>query len=117
MHLVINATEIGRQRGGNESYLLGLLEGLEALASPPPITLLLTSTGKAKLQGLSGRFGIVDVGTYRRLPFFLWQQTALVRRLRPDWYLSTFFLPPINSCRAAVLVHDPEGDGHLNFRQ
>jgi glycosyltransferase involved in cell wall biosynthesis len=115
MHLVINATEIGRQRGGNETYLLGLLKGMEGLLSPPQTTLILTSTGKAKLQNLSGRFGIADVGAYRRLPFFLWQQTALVRRLRPTWYLSTFFLPPINLCRAAVLVHDLSFRSHPGY--
>jgi hypothetical protein len=82
MHLVINATEIGRRRGGNESYLLGLLEGMEELSSTPQTTLILTPTGKAKLRDLSSRFGIADVGAYRRLPFFLWQQTALVPRRR-----------------------------------
>jgi glycosyltransferase involved in cell wall biosynthesis len=115
MHLVINATEIGRQRGGNETYLLGLLEGMEELPSLPQTTLILTSTGKAKLQNPSGHFGIADVGAYRRLPFFLWQQTALVRRLRPTWYLSTFFLPPINLCRAAVLVHDLSFRSHPGY--
>ncbi len=115
MHLVINATEIGRQRGGNETYLLGLLKGMEELPSLPQTTLILTSTGKAKLQSLPGRFGITDVGTYRRLPFFLWQQTTIVRRLRPTWYLSTFFLPPINLCRAAVLVHDLSFRSHPGY--
>src|SRR5512137_3058286 len=31
MHLALNVTDIGRQRGGNESYLLGLIDGLRSL--------------------------------------------------------------------------------------
>ena len=50
------------------------------------------------------------MGPYRRLPFLLWQQTLALRSLRPDWMVSTFFLPPITPCRAAVLIHD------LSFR-
>jgi len=116
MHLVINATEIGRQRGGNESYLLGLLKGLEDLTAPSRVTLLLTSAGMAALQGVaSDRFDFVNVGDYRRLPFYLWQQTAVLRRLHPDWYLSTFFLPPIIPCRAAVLVHDLSFRAHPEY--
>jgi glycosyltransferase involved in cell wall biosynthesis len=116
MHLVINATDIGRRRGGNESYLLGLLEGLDRLKVRSKITLLLGSAGVEALPGAAaGRFPFVSVGDYRRLLFFIWQQTAALRRLRPDWYLSTFFLPPITSCRAAVLVHDLSFRAHPEY--
>jgi glycosyltransferase involved in cell wall biosynthesis len=116
MHLVINATDIGRRRGGNESYLLGLLQGLEEVAAPPKVSLLLTSTGAKTLQGvISNRFAGVQIGDYRRLYFFLFQQTAILRRLQPDWYLSTFFLPPLTPCRAAVLVHDLSFRAHPEY--
>ncbi len=115
MHVAINATEIGRQRGGNESYLLGLLQGLAELEGLPAVTLLLTSAGRAALGGDVGRFAVADVGPYRRLPFYLWQQTLVLRRLRPNWYLSTFFLPPVTPCRAAVLVHDLSFRAHPEY--
>ena len=116
MHLVINTTEIGRQRGGNESYLQGLLEGLDELEKIPSITLLLTPIGMEQLSGtLSGRFSLVSVGNYQRLAFYLWQQTLWLRRQHSDWYLSTFFLPPITPGRAAVLVHDLSFHAHPEY--
>lgn len=116
MHLVINATEIGRRRGGNESYLRGLVQGLEDLNAPSKVTLLLTAEGMEAIKGsVSERFACQQIGVYRRIFFYLWQQTTILRRLRPDWYLSTFFLPPITPCRAAVLVHDLSFRAHPEF--
>ena len=122
MHLVLNASDLGRQRGGNESYLLGLLEGLVTAAPEigARVGLLVAGEG-ARLVRAEPRFRafeVHDAGPYRRLPFLLWQQTALLRRRsaeaherpRPEWYVSTFFLPLWTPCRAAVLVHD------LSFR-
>jgi alpha-1,3-rhamnosyl/mannosyltransferase len=109
MHLAINASEIGRQRGGNESYLAGLMSWLSELDQPPQVSLLTCDWGRPLEIPASLRE--VKLGRYRRLPFFLWQQTLALRRLQPDWYLSTFFLPSVLSCRGAVLVHD------LSFRR
>jgi glycosyltransferase involved in cell wall biosynthesis len=119
MHLAINASDLGRQRGGNESYLLGLLEGLAEIGGEAAtrISLLVTADG-SRLVGADPRvraFDMVDVGPYRRLPFLLWQQTRVLRRLRPDWYVSTFFLPPVTPCRAAVLVHDLSFRAHPEY--
>jgi len=117
MHLVINASDLGRSRGGNESYLLGLVTGLATLTrrtgrSAVRVTLIVAREGVdlARPVAEPRGFDLIDAGPYRRLPFFLWQQTAILRRLRPDWYVSTFFLPPVTPCRAAVLIHD------LSFR-
>jgi len=107
MHLAINATEIGRQRGGNESYLLGLIQGLRHVKSPARVTLLMTAKGIAEHPEIQlGRIRWFNIGRYRRLYYHFWQQTAVLHQLRPDWYLSTFFLPPVARCRTAVLVHD-----------
>jgi glycosyltransferase involved in cell wall biosynthesis len=119
MHLAINASDLGRQRGGNESYMWGLLEGLVVVAGESELkaSLLVAAEGACRLaaelrfQGLD----VVDVGSYRRVPFLLWQQTALLRRLRPDWYVSTFFLPPLLPCRAAVLIHDLSFRAHPDY--
>jgi glycosyltransferase involved in cell wall biosynthesis len=116
MHLAVNATEIGRRRGGNEAYLAGLLEGLAELGASPKATLLLTDAGAVQLPAfLSSRFGQESVGDYRRIYFHLWQQTAILRRLAPDWYVSTFLLPPIVPCRAALLVHDLSFRSHPEY--
>jgi glycosyltransferase involved in cell wall biosynthesis len=57
----------------------------------------------------------VDLGTYRRLPFFLWQQTVALRRLKADWYLSNFFLPPSMPCKGVVAVHDLSFRAHPEY--
>ena len=108
LHVVINATELGRQRGGNETYLRGLIDGLAQVNPPIKMTLLICDWGR-KLD-LPPVFEVVDIGPYRRLPFLLWQQTSALRRLQADWYISTYFLPPILPAKGAVIVHD------LSFR-
>jgi len=113
MHLVINATEIGRQRGGNESYLTGLIGGLAALNPSMRVSLLTCDWGRP--LNLAPAFPQVNLGPYRRLFFFLWQQTLALRRLRADWYLSTFLLPAITPCRGAVLVHDLSFRAHPEY--
>ena len=119
MHLAFNASDLGRQRGGNESYLLGLLGGLASVADGTDIrvTLVASDSGE-RLVRSEPRFSFCDVtnvGQYRRIPFLLSQQTAILRWLRPDWYLSTFFLPPVTSCQAAVLVHDLSFRAHPEY--
>jgi glycosyltransferase involved in cell wall biosynthesis len=115
MHLVINASEIGRRRGGNESYITGLVEGLAALAPTPRVEVsLLTCQWDVPLR-LPHAFRQVNLGLYRRLPFFLWQQTMALRRLNADWYLANFFLPPSMPCKGAVVVHDMSFRAHPEY--
>jgi glycosyltransferase involved in cell wall biosynthesis len=111
MRLVINATEIGRQRGGNESYIAGLLKGLAALKPGIEINLLTCDWGKPP----DLPFQQINLGRYRRLPFLLWQQSNALRKLGADWYVSTFFLPPILPCRGAVLIHDLSFRAHPEY--
>jgi len=116
MRLAINATEIGRQRGGNETYLTGLLQGLAEAGAAEFVSLLLTPEGLATLPTLMpAAYPTVNIGPYRQLPFYLWQQIRHLLHLRPDWYLSTFFLPPVTPCRAAVLVHDMSFRAHPEY--
>lgn len=119
MHLVINASDLGRQRGGNESYLVGLLDGLSSLGQGTGIQIsLVVAREGARLAATKPawhRFDVIDVGTYRRLPYLLWQQTTALRDLRPDWLLSTFFLPPVIPCKAALLVHDLSFRAHPGY--
>jgi glycosyltransferase involved in cell wall biosynthesis len=112
-HLVINATELGRQRGGNESFIAGLIEGLARLNPPLRVTLLVCDWGRP--LRMPPTFDQVNLGTYRQLPFLLWQQTLALRRLQADWYLANFFLPPILPCRGAVVVHDLSFRAHPDY--
>ncbi len=113
LHLAINATELGRQRGGNESYITGLIDGLAQIQPACRVTLL-TCQWAAPVS-LPAMFEQVNLGPYRRLPFFLWQQTLVLRRLKADWYLSNFFLPPLLLCRGAVAVHDLSFRAHPDY--
>jgi glycosyltransferase involved in cell wall biosynthesis len=113
MHLVINASEMGRQRGGNESYIAGLVAGLTQLNLPTQISLL-TCRWNPPAQVPPG-LTQMNLGPYRRLPFFLWQQTLALRHLRADWYLANFFLPPSLPCRGAVVVHDLSFRAHPEY--
>lgn len=113
MHLVINATEVGRRRGGNESFITGLIEGLADLKSSSRVTLL-TCQWDAPPH-LPPAFQQVNLGSYRRLPFFLWQQTRALRQLEADWYLANFFLPLSMPCRGVVAVHDLSFRAHPEY--
>jgi glycosyltransferase involved in cell wall biosynthesis len=117
MHLVINASDLGRRRGGNETYLLGLLGGLAFLQSRARVSLIVAGDGSDLVEAYTRlrRFEVVDVGPYHRVPFLLWQQTAILRRLRPDWLISTFFLPPVIPCQAALLIHDLSFRAHPEY--
>lgn len=120
MHLMLNVTDIGRQRGGNESYLLGLLDGLRSLpdaACDDRFTLVACREGMPVLaaQRWPERFRIVDSGPWQRWPFYLWRQTRILRREQPNWYFSTFLLPLSVPCRAAVLIHDLSFRAHPEY--
>jgi glycosyltransferase involved in cell wall biosynthesis len=113
MHLVINASELGRQRGGNESYIAGLVEGLAQLNSSTQISLLTCRWKSPTCFPVT--FRNMNLGVYRRLPFFLWQQSLALRQLKADWYLANFFLPPFLPCRGAVVVHDLSFRAHPEY--
>ena len=120
MHLALSVTDIGRQRGGNESYLLGLLDGLRSLpdaSNDDRFTLVACRDGMAVLSALSWppRFQLVDTGPWKRWPSYLWQQTQVLHRTHPDWYTSTFLLPPLVPCRAAVFIHDLSFRAHPEY--
>ena len=118
MHLALNVTDIGRQRGGNEAYLLGLIAGLRSRpANGDRCSLLACREGLSDLAAAAppDRFRVIDTGPYRRWPAYLWQQTQALRRVQADWYVSTFLLPPIVPCRAAVLIHDLSFRAHPDY--
>lgn len=113
MHLVIDATEVGRRRGGNESYIRGLVEGLSSLAPLPHVSLLTCQWDVPLL--LPDAFPQVNLGLYHRISFFLWQQTATLHHLKADWYLKNFFFPPIVPCKGVVVVHDMSFKAHPEY--
>lgn len=113
MHLAINATELGRGRGGNETYIAGLVEGLSSLSPSPQVSLLTCQWDRDLL--LPSAVHEVNLGAYRQLPFFLYQQTRVLRRLEPDWYLSNYYLPPLLPCKGSVIVHDLSFRAHPEY--
>lgn len=113
MHLVINATEVGRRRGGNESFISGLIEGLAELHHSHRVSLLMSQWDSP--PHLPSHFHQLNLGTYRRLPFLLWQQTIALRRLRADWYLANFFLPLYTPCHGAIMVYDLSFRAHPEY--
>jgi glycosyltransferase involved in cell wall biosynthesis len=113
MHLVINATEAGRRRGGNESFIAGLVGGLASLDLSSRVSLLTCQWQTP--TNLPSAFKQVNLGQYRRIPFLLWQQTTALRRLEADWYLANFFLPPSMPCKGAVAVHDLSFRAHPDY--
>lgn len=113
MHLVINATEVGRRRGGNESFITGLLEGLADLDHSARISLLTCQWDTP--ADFPRAFRQLSLGIYRRLPFFLWQQTIALLQLEADWYLANFFLPPLMPCKGMVAVHDLSFRAHPEY--
>jgi glycosyltransferase involved in cell wall biosynthesis len=118
MHLAINATDIGRQRGGNEAYLSGLLDGFTSLVDSQERFTLITCRSGAQIlsaRAWPDRFQVVDAGPWRRWPSYLWQQTRAIRRAKADCYLSTFLLPLVVPCRAAVLIHDLSFRAHPDY--
>jgi len=118
MHLALNVTDIGRQRGGNESYLLGLIDGLRSLSvADDRFSLIACREGLTELAAVAppDRFRVIDTGPYRRWASYLWQQPQAIRRAQSDWYVSTFLLPPSVSCRAAVLIHDLSFRAHPDY--
>ena len=104
LDLALNGIDLGRQRGGNESYVQGLLTGL---AKHPQIGALNVLVGAHwDVAGFPCRPHYVQTGPYRPIPYLLWQQSAALRKLSFDWYLSTFFLPFWAPARSALLIHD-----------
>lgn len=119
MHLAINGSDLGRKRGGNESYMMGLLGGLVDTAQEAKIqvSVLAPAAGAQMLESVPEwhALQIVDMGPYRRFPNLLWQQSAALRTLRANWLVSTFFFPRAVPCQAAVLIHDLSFRAHPEY--
>jgi glycosyltransferase involved in cell wall biosynthesis len=103
LRLAINGVDLGRGRGGNESYLLGLISGLEVEPRASHLDVLVS---QHYTPPLSSPATYVQTGPYRRLPYLLWTQSLALRNLHTDWFLSTFFLPALAPRHSALFVHD-----------
>lgn len=113
MHLVINASELGRNRGGNETYIAGLIKGLAAIDSQLALTALVSEWDQA--PALPSTMKRYSLGQYRAVAFWGWQQAVALHALEPDWYLSNFFLPPFLPCKGAIAVHDVSFRAHPEY--
>ncbi|MDW8395116.1 MAG: glycosyltransferase family 1 protein [Anaerolineae bacterium] len=113
LDLAINGVDLGRGRGGNEVYLRGLIDALCRHPAVRRLSIIVAAHQPDTATTLASRWpraSLVCVGSYHRLPYLLWQQTFALHRVPHDWFLSTYFLPPVAPRRSAVFVHD------LSFR-
>ena len=108
LDLAINGIDLGRGRGGNESYLQGLLDGLTSEPQARAVHVLIGAHYASPEARPKTHY--IQTGDYRRMPYLLWQQSLVLRRVRYDWFLSTFFLPLIAPRQSVVFAHD------LSFR-
>jgi len=114
-HLAINGSDLGRQRGGNESFILGLLQGIAQAGLPVRVTTLVSEAGAQVLRSIEYHGEVANYGSYHRIPYQLWQQTRLLENIHPDWYISTYFLPFRVPCSGAVIVHDVSFRAHPEY--
>lgn len=109
LDLVINGIDLGRGRGGNEAYLRGLIGALRERPEVRQLSVIVATHYlgiENKLKEEWPNVNLVNVGKYLRFPYLLWQQTLALRRVPCDWFLSTYFLPPIAPKQSAIFVHD-----------
>jgi glycosyltransferase involved in cell wall biosynthesis len=104
LDLAINGIDLGRRRGGNESYLQGLLSGLAKHPQIHSLSVLVGAHFAAANQPASVCY--ILTGRYRRIPYLLWQQSLALRNVQFDWFLSAYFLPLAAPRHSAVFIHD-----------
>ena len=104
LELAINGIDLGRGRGGNESYLQGLIAGLDQSGAVSGVQVLVGNHAGNLHAGPRTRY--IQTGPYHRITYLLRTQTRILRQLKFDWYLSTFFLPFNAPPRNGLFVHD-----------
>jgi glycosyltransferase involved in cell wall biosynthesis len=113
LKIAIDATVIGSGRGGDETYLFGLLRALAATAEPRDAFVLYLSKSAGLPAGLSTTsFQVRHLGSSSRVARYVWElPRKLARELpKPDLILSTNHAPIWSSVPRALIVHD------LSFR-
>jgi len=107
MHIVIDAHMLGEQEGGNETYMAGLLEGLELTLSPisqTKITALYNPRYKPPENRIRVRSAVLhNRGSIYRL---LWEIPSICRYLKADLLHVTYNAPLFSACPFVVTVHD-----------
>ncbi|MFH0796618.1 MAG: glycosyltransferase family 1 protein [Candidatus Omnitrophota bacterium] len=98
---------LGQEQGGNESYLFGLLEGINEI-SPPEFQFLLFLAGEKKpiipfSGGLDFETEKISLQPFRRLFFDLPRQTFLKRL---DLLHTQYHLPVVSRCPEVITLHD-----------
>ena len=109
MKVAIDATALGSGRGGDETYLLGLLHALEvARRGSDSFPLYLGARASAPDLTPEGAFPIRRLGSRSRVSRYLWELPRALRAELPraDLVLGTNHIPVFTSTPRALIVHD-----------
>jgi glycosyltransferase involved in cell wall biosynthesis len=106
MRIVIDAHMLGEQEGGNETYIAGLLQGLQAIhPHHAEITALYQQNGYRPPAGEPFiRYRSLHARTNLQRLFA--EIPQICRSARADLLHVTYNAPPVVSCRTVVSVHD-----------
>ncbi len=106
MKILIDAHMVGENEAGNETYIVGLLQGLSELA-PDADFLVATAHRKAAEQKIpmGGRFHPVNVSSSSLRRLFV-DLPNLARGNRADLLHITYMAPPFPGVRYVASIHD-----------
>jgi len=103
--IAIDGHTLGGRAGGNESYVLGLLEGLQACGYDGEVVVYLSPDAPAPE---AGRLNVLNRRLRSRgsLERLLRELPAALRRDRPDFAHFQYIGPPRSPCPLTVAIHD-----------
>jgi len=109
LRVAIDATALGSGRGGDETYLLGLLRALEATRDQDDVfPLYLCREVAAPLLGPDTAFPLRRLRSRSRIVRYLWELPRALssERQKADLVLGTNHAPLFSSTPRALIVHD-----------
>jgi len=105
MHIVIDAHMLGEQEGGNETYIWGLLEGLESTLSPQT---KITALYNSRYNPPGNQISVLPAVLHSQSNIYrlLWGTSSICSQLRADLLHVTYNAPLFSACPFVVSVHD-----------
>lgn len=103
--IAIDGHTLGSRAGGNEAYVLGLLEGLQACGFPGEVVLYLPRRGRAPT---TGTLNVLHRRLRSRRPMgrLVFEFPAALRRDHPVFAHFQYIGPWQSSCPMTIAIHD-----------
>jgi len=101
--VTFDADVLGRQRGGEETMVRGLLDGLASIDLPFRVLAYVRDTAALEPRGRVTPVAVAVGSNYARVAYALPRQ---LRRDRPDLHHGNYVLPPRLPCPAVLTVSD-----------